>query len=722
MNRYIVVFLLGFWHLTAFAQTMQSGFVKEYNEELAKTPLENVELVVTNAGTAVSDSDGGFSLVFRTLKPGSHVSVRRIEKLDYEVFNKDAVEQWNINPDHPFTIVMCRSDRFKKIRDNYNKVSSESYARQLAADEAALAELLDQGKLLREEYEDSLKRLRLEYDEQLETIDVYVDRFARIDLSELSEEEFGIIRLVQEGRIEEAIQAYENMDLVGKYSREVDDLREIEKSVERLEKLRAEKNNVRNSILESVMRQVNAYYLIGGRESHKKIEYLMEELIRIDPTDVNVLLFYADYLTTQRKFVSSLEYYLMCRDHEFETTVRKGTYLFNVGSVYLEIGDYDKGEEYLVESLNFFEPNSSTYLEASNNLAYIYMSRGRYQESEEVLDRIRGEVEARNEPDPYFNTVFYFTSAHCYFNQHNYEKAREMAEKAVDNALLEIAEEDAVRLYVGSSIILGAIYNGMGEYEKAEAIMSDAASRFNSLYYLRNPSVALIDNNALLSNLGAVYFNMSEYEKAKDTFLKQLAAFNSYESMGVQMLDNAAFHEALCCNNLGYLHYVTGDYTESVDYYLRALHVYEALFEKYPDVYRIEVARTSTNISGSLLAIGHLDEAMSFADKAIDHYEIEYQGNPEGCREAFALALKYKADALVVKDDTSALNVYDRAALIAPDASILCSKADVMDAKGCAYVKFGKKKLAKKAYKVVIGLSPEFYLTHDTILKDLFSE
>ena len=80
------------------------------------------------------------------------------------------------------------------------------------------------------------------------------------------------------------------------------------------------------------------------------------------------------------------------------------------------------------------------------------------------------------------------------------------------------------------------------------------------------------------------------------------------------------------------------------------------------------------------------------------------------------------ADALVVKDDTSALNVYDRAALIAPDASILCSKAEVMDAKGCAYVKFGKKKLAKKAYKVVIGLSPEFYSTHDTILKDLFSE
>ncbi|MDE6023154.1 MAG: hypothetical protein K2G13_06590, partial [Muribaculaceae bacterium] len=116
-----LAFLCCFSALSVSAQTVQKGTVQEYNEKSKKTPLAGVELRVRNAGSSISDKNGNFTLNFAIGKPGEHVDFRSIEKKGYEIFNKEALSQWNINPNKPFVIVMCRSDKFKKIRDNYLK-------------------------------------------------------------------------------------------------------------------------------------------------------------------------------------------------------------------------------------------------------------------------------------------------------------------------------------------------------------------------------------------------------------------------------------------------------------------------------------------------------------------------------------------------------------------------------------------------------------------------
>ena len=123
----LFVCLLSVVSATSFGQSVQPGYVKEYNELMQKTPLSDVEIVISNASSTASGVRGDFMLQFRTLKPGDKVNVRRIEKLGYEIFNKEALEQWFISRDNrPFTIVMSKSDRFKRIRDNDSRVSSES--------------------------------------------------------------------------------------------------------------------------------------------------------------------------------------------------------------------------------------------------------------------------------------------------------------------------------------------------------------------------------------------------------------------------------------------------------------------------------------------------------------------------------------------------------------------------------------------------------------------
>ena len=69
------------------AQTVQKGIVEEYNGKAKKAPLAGVELNVRSAQSTVSDKGGVFSLQFQTGKPGQSVTVRRIEKLGYEIFN-----------------------------------------------------------------------------------------------------------------------------------------------------------------------------------------------------------------------------------------------------------------------------------------------------------------------------------------------------------------------------------------------------------------------------------------------------------------------------------------------------------------------------------------------------------------------------------------------------------------------------------------------------------
>ncbi len=101
MKILLSTILSTFTLFSLLAHTSQPGIVQEYNEKAKKTPLAGVEVRAKSASNAVSGKGGSFKLEFLTLSPGSSVNISRIEKRGYEIFNKEAVEQWNINPDNP---------------------------------------------------------------------------------------------------------------------------------------------------------------------------------------------------------------------------------------------------------------------------------------------------------------------------------------------------------------------------------------------------------------------------------------------------------------------------------------------------------------------------------------------------------------------------------------------------------------------------------------------
>ena len=104
--------------LYSFAQTIQPGLTLEYNEKNTKTPLGGVEIVIRDAGSTVSDAKGNFTLTFNTLQPGDKVVYRQIQKSGFEIFNKQALEQWYISKDKKtYKKVLGRTGKLKALTE-----------------------------------------------------------------------------------------------------------------------------------------------------------------------------------------------------------------------------------------------------------------------------------------------------------------------------------------------------------------------------------------------------------------------------------------------------------------------------------------------------------------------------------------------------------------------------------------------------------------------------
>lgn len=313
MNRkqlIICLFLLSFLPLFVNSQVVQRGVVKEYNGRHEKTPLSNVSLVINNAGSTMSDNSGEFRLQFRTLKAGDKVKIEEIYKEGYELFNKDAIEQWVIsNNDYPFTIVMCQSSRIKALKDQYAKVSYESYARQQKREEEKLAKEREEGKLKDTEYKQIILQIKNSYAQKLEDIHSYFEKFALIDLSELSEVEADIIELIQKGNIEEAIRRYDDLNLDKKLQDISDKITKENAAVKSINNIIKEDLTKRDSLFMMFMRSVNTLALAGGSDNFKAILEKLKKRADYDSTYVAPMIAYAEYCMDQKLYSEAIDYY-----------------------------------------------------------------------------------------------------------------------------------------------------------------------------------------------------------------------------------------------------------------------------------------------------------------------------------------------------------------------------------------------------------------------------
>ncbi|MCQ2608680.1 MAG: tetratricopeptide repeat protein [Bacteroidales bacterium] len=564
-----------------FAQTIQLGQTVEYNEKNEKIPLGGVEIVIRDAGSTVSDANGNFTLTFNTLKPGDKVVYRQIQKSGYEIFNKQALEQWYISREkRPFQIVLCRSDKFKALTENYQRISSASYARQYKNDQEKLALQLKEGKLKEEEYKKQLLRLEDNYYEQLKDLDNYVDMFARIDMSELSSAEQKIIEMLQEGRIDEAIKAYENKRYVEKFKQEASDIVEINEAQKRLEIVEAHKKESMQNILAAIERQISSYQLIGGYENYKKIGSILREVALADTTNLDVVRRYAEFAHEQNDFTDAYRFYSICVNGC--NTKKQASVYTNMGSLCRLMKQYDEGKTYLQKSIEIYENMSeddricyaSDFANAENNLGILYYSQQNYEDAEK-----------------------YYLRA-C-------KKWQESVQKGNNESLPNLA---------GVQNNLGILYMKQKKLVDAEKYYSLAVDTYSLLCETNSNSyqryLAVSQNN-----LGALYFDLGKYEDAEKYWT--LAA-NDYEKLYEKNPNAYAFDLGILRYNLARFYNAFKRYTDSERAYTEALNIFKPLYEKNPNVYVFYVAETYNSLSYAYAHLEKYDMAIQMVNKAIE--------------------------------------------------------------------------------------------------------
>jgi len=401
--RYIWSIFIIVAAICANAQTVQNGVVMEYNKKVQKTPLAGVELNVRSAGSTVSGRNGNFSLKFLTLKAGDRVVVRDngrdIRKEGYEIFNKDALEQWNLNPNAPFSIVMCRSDRFKAICDNYYSKASVNYKKQYDKEISAVNKLKNEGKLKDEEYRKKLTEIQENYDRQLDNLDNYVDRFARIDLSELQSEEQGIIELVEQGLFDEAIARYDELQLEQKITTSIKNRDvKLEAAKTLTESAESDQQDI-NRMYESLYRNVDALKLAGGTENLHKAKLKLISVADIDTTNIDLQIrtasFLSDYIADYDK---ALQYFNQALEIQLNTFGSKhpdvATSYKSIGNVYQVLGAYPEALEYYEKALEIrlkvLGPEHPQTANSYYNIGNAYYSKKEYAKSLDYLNKALG--------------------------------------------------------------------------------------------------------------------------------------------------------------------------------------------------------------------------------------------------------------------------------------------------------------------------------------------
>ncbi len=605
MKKFLPLILSLLFALTLSAQVVQKGIAVEYNEKAAKTALAGVEFRVQRAGSTASDAKGAFVLDFPTLKAGDRVAVRRIEKPGYEVFNKEAVEQWNINPSRAFTVVMCRSDKFKALKDRYSTNSEKRYESQYRRAKAELERLKKEGKLKEQEYFARLREVEAEYEKKLDNLDNYVDRFARIDLSELNAEEQAIIDLVQAGQIDEAIARYEKMNYLGKALKEISDIKEIEEAVNSLNELHEGKTADRDAYLAGVERTINTMLLAGDSKNNATIAEMYTTIADADTTNIDWLFktgeFLYQYIGDYNKALSYFQTVLNSAKEKYgEESNEVANCYNNLGITCDELGNYPQSMEYHQKSIAIRKmvlgEDHFDVASCYNNIGNVFVSMGNYSEALENHQKalaIREKVLGENHPDV---AACYINIGGVYGHMGDNPRALEYYHKALGVREKLLGEEDSDVAACYNNI--GVVYSSIGNYPQSLVYYQKALAIRKKILGEEHPDVAIC-----YDNIGNAYNSMGDYQQVVEYHQKALMIFE-------KVLGEEHTYVVGLNQSIGLAYFNLEKYSESIN----------ALMKSYIE-YNKKEAENCAQIMALDYFIGHAFVMTNDLDNALKYWQ-----------------------------------------------------------------------------------------------------
>lgn len=293
------------------AQSVQRGQALFYNGQDQKTPLANVSINAAGAGTVLSDAQGEFELKFRTLHAGDEIRFRRIELYGYEVMNQEALDVARIgresNDSSRLKIVLAKREYLRQLREGYRSVAAKRYQRQLDEATAEAERLRQEGKLAIDQYNERMNAIEEEYESKLLRLESYIDKFARIDLTELDEQERRITALVQAGDFDAALKMYEDQHLAERLKQSREDKAKLESAQAQIAKAAQQTAQENLRLRASIDRQVTLLRMAGDDANLLKAHQILYQTFLADTTDWQARKEYATSLSNYGKYAEQIQ-------------------------------------------------------------------------------------------------------------------------------------------------------------------------------------------------------------------------------------------------------------------------------------------------------------------------------------------------------------------------------------------------------------------------------
>ncbi len=236
--------------------------------------------------------------------------------------------------------------------------------------------------------------------------------------------------------------------------------------------------------------------------------------------------------------------------------VRAG-FLFNLGIIHQQLGEYDKARGLYEQSLKIAEElgDKSGIAKTLHNLGAIYSNRGEYDKAREQYQQALGAFEELGVREG--QAVVLYQLGNIHYQQGEYGKARGLYRQALETfEELGAKQEKAAVLHQ-----LGNIHLGQGENDKARVLYGQSLKLKRELGDKRGIAQTL-------HQLGMIHSDQGEYDKARELYERSL---KTAEELG----DRQGIGESLA--QLGQLAEAEKDDKTALRNWLIALSIFEEL-------------------------------------------------------------------------------------------------------------------------------------------------
>ncbi len=471
------------------AQVSQKGNVRIFNSQ--HTPLPGVQLMAIGAPATDTDNNGEFCFHFLNHKAGTAISSPQAYKKGYEVVNSDMLNGWILSEKRSLDIVMAPEGTIEEQKNHYYAIAIAHFSKLRNKTVQEINHLYAQQKITQAERAQRLKELAEENHTFMNMLDKYTEKFARINPDDITQIEKQVLKLVEDGKLTEAIELYNNSGLIVQARQKLQQRTQADEDIDLL--------------AERMYRYADLCALTGGKENEQKAYDTYKWIAEILPDRFSYVLKYVLQKITLGE--QDLEEWAdRCQKLAFDEKS-----LIQVLNLKTLIAtnirkDYSKAFEYNQQALEILQQAqeampSGDYLAVMqitlHQTAYLLEAIHEWEQAEEVyLSNIKNLEEQIAVSD---NQLFiriqkgslldsYTSLMRLYSQKEDLEKARQTAAKIKEISLNDpdLDEEKRISIELNYLDMLLDFAMNAGQMKEAYKIAAEAYTKAEVLYQ-KNP-------------------------------------------------------------------------------------------------------------------------------------------------------------------------------------------------------------------------------------------